>query len=144
MRLLLFGMPGSSEGAIDMCGVVHVSEIGTCFSVFYLNGLRSCILPVGLQSYRPSIFPFRLPDVRATEIDKVVMSDCFRPGDIVRAMVLSLGDSRSYYLTTAKNELGVVYAKAAVSGMPLVPISWEEMQDPETHAVERRKIAKTV
>ena len=40
--------------------------------------------------------------MRATEIDKVVVYDCFRPGDVVRAEVLSLGDARSYYLTTAK------------------------------------------
>jgi exosome complex component CSL4 len=53
--------------------------------------------------------------VRATEIDKVVMVDCFRPGDVVRAEVLSLGDARSFYLTTAQNDLGVVYAKS-VSG----------------------------
>ena len=30
--------------------------------------------------------------------------------------VLSLGDQRSYYLGTAKNELGVVYAKHPISG----------------------------
>ncbi len=67
------------------------------------------------------------------------MHECFRPGDIVRAEVLSLGDARcaalavtfpryvgtlkgpcfvhrSYFLTTAKNELGVVYAKSAAAG----------------------------
>ncbi|GAX77478.1 hypothetical protein CEUSTIGMA_g4922.t1 [Chlamydomonas eustigma] len=84
----------------------------------------------------------RLADVRATEIDKVVMQDCFRPGDIVRAEVLSLGDARSYYLSTAKNELGVVYAKSANAGVPMVAISWEEMQCPETQTNEKRKIAK--
>jgi exosome complex component CSL4 len=63
------------------------------------------------------LFPHlcRLQDVRATEIDKVVMVECFRPGDVVRAEVLSLGDARSFYLTTAQNDLGVVYAKS-VSG----------------------------
>lgn len=40
------------------------------------------------------------------------MYDCFRPGDVVRAKVLSLGDARSYYLTTAANSLGVVHAKS--------------------------------
>eukprot|EP00967_Tisochrysis_lutea_P014217 scaffold15976_cov17-Tisochrysis_lutea.AAC.4 len=30
------------------------------------------------------------------------MYDCFRPGDVVRAEVVSLGDARSYYLSTAK------------------------------------------
>lgn len=42
---------------------------------------------------------------------QVELGLCFRPGDLVRAEVLSLGDSHSYYLTTAKNELGVTEAK---------------------------------
>jgi hypothetical protein len=42
----------------------------------------------------------------------VKLYDCFRPGDIVRAKVTSLGDARTYYLSTAENELGVVYAKS--------------------------------
>jgi exosome complex component CSL4 len=49
------------------------------------------------------------------------MFNCFRPGDIVRAEVISLGDSRSYYLSTAKNELGVVYAKSLAGGPALPP-----------------------
>lgn len=83
----------------------------------------------------------RIQDVRATEIDKVVMSHMFRPGDIVRCEVLSLGDARSYYLTTAKNELGVVYAKS-LAGFPMVPASWTEMRCPETLTLEKRKVAK--
>jgi hypothetical protein len=47
---------------------------------------------------------------------QVVMYDCFRPGDVVRAKVLSLGDARSYYLTTADNALGVVHAKSLAGG----------------------------
>lgn len=85
----------------------------------------------------------RQQDVRATEIDKVVMYDCFRPGDVVKAQVLSLGDARSFYLTTAKNELGVVYAKS-LAGAAMTPISWQEMQCPDTMVVEKRKVAKVV
>jgi hypothetical protein len=48
--------------------------------------------------------------VRATEIDKIEIYKCFRPGDIIKAEVISLGDSRSYILSTAKNEYGVMYA----------------------------------
>jgi exosome complex RNA-binding protein Csl4 len=47
---------------------------------------------------------------------QVVMYDCFRPGDIVRAKVLSLGDARSYHLSTADNSLGVVRAKSLAGG----------------------------
>ncbi|EFJ44695.1 hypothetical protein VOLCADRAFT_76178 [Volvox carteri f. nagariensis] len=84
----------------------------------------------------------RQQDVRATEIDRVVMYDCFRPGDIVRAEVVSLGDARSYYLSTAKNELGVVYARSAAAGVPLVPTGWVTMMCPETRTVEKRKVAR--
>ncbi|XP_024008812.1 exosome complex component CSL4 isoform X2 [Eutrema salsugineum] len=80
-------------------------------------------------------------DVRATEVDKVDMLLSFRPGDIVRAMVLSLGDARAYYLSTAKNELGVVSAESA-AGETMVPISWTEMQCPLSGQTEQRKVAK--
>ena len=50
--------------------------------------------------------------MRAAEIDKVQIASCFRPGDIVKAEVVSLGTSRDYYLSTAQNHLGVVYAKS--------------------------------
>ncbi|KAL4427920.1 hypothetical protein ABPG75_002009 [Micractinium tetrahymenae] len=83
----------------------------------------------------------RVQDVRATEIDKVQIQASFRPGDVVRAEVLSLGDARSYHLTTAKNHLGVVHARS-VAGVPMVPVSWQEMQCPQTKAVENRKVAK--
>ena len=79
--------------------------------------------------------------VRAFEIDKVVMYKSFRIGDIVRARVLSRGDKRSYYLATDRNDLGVVLA-TSTSGTVMVPVSWELMQDPETNAVEYRKVAK--
>lgn len=115
----------------------------------------------------------RQQDVRATEKDKVRLADSFRPGDIVRATVvsrlgegcsqkgftdmqackISLGDARSYYLSTASNHLGVVYAlpcpdptelqvPAASDLQPLEPISWQEMRNPMTGAIEKRKVAK--
>jgi len=84
----------------------------------------------------------RRQDVRATEVDSVAIADSFRPGDLVRAEVLSLGDSRSYFLGTARNELGVVYARHSTSGQAMVAHSWQEMRCPETQAVEKRKVAK--
>ncbi|KAI5396705.1 hypothetical protein KIW84_062795 [Lathyrus oleraceus] len=64
----------------------------------------------------------RHKDVMATEIDKVYMHLSFRSGDIVEALVLSLGDARTYFLTTAKNELGVVSAEST-AGATMVPIT---------------------
>ncbi|EJT51278.1 S1 CSL4 protein [Trichosporon asahii var. asahii CBS 8904] len=66
----------------------------------------------------------------------IKMGECFRLGDIVKAKVLSLGDARSYYLSTAANELGLT------RGAPLLPISYQEMENPQTGETERRKVAK--
>ncbi|KAJ1729365.1 hypothetical protein LPJ72_005014 [Coemansia sp. Benny D160-2] len=85
----------------------------------------------------------RVQDIRATEKDLVQMIASFRPGDIIRAEVISLGDQRSYYLATTRNEHGVVFAQSE-AGNSMVPVSWEEMLDPRTQAVEKRKCAKPV
>lgn len=83
----------------------------------------------------------RQQDVRQTETDKVEIYKCFVPGDLVRADVISLGDRNSYYLSTAKNELGVTYARSK-AGVPMVAINWQEMQCPTTKMKEFRKVAK--
>nr|AFA52596.1 hypothetical protein [Vaucheria litorea] len=83
----------------------------------------------------------RKEDVRSTEVDKVDMWKCFRPGDIVRTKVISLGNSRDYFLSTSGEDLGVSWARSE-AGEVLVPISWEQMQCPKTKAVEFRKCAK--
>ena len=85
----------------------------------------------------------RQQDIRATEVDKVKVNESFRVGDVVRAVVISLGDERSYYLSTAKNELGVVMAVSEWDNQ-MHPISWREFQDPVTGAKEARKVAKPV
>lgn len=48
-----------------------------------------------------------------------------------------------YQLSTAENELGVVSAYSE-AGIPLIPISWTEMQCPKTYAKEPRKVAKVL
>ncbi|KAL8998304.1 MAG: hypothetical protein Q9169_002618 [Polycauliona sp. 2 TL-2023] len=83
----------------------------------------------------------RREDVRATEKEKVVVGEGFRVGDLVRAVVISLGDQSNYYLTTAKNELGVIMAKSQY-GNTMHPISWKEFKDPVTEETETRKVAK--
>lgn len=83
----------------------------------------------------------RVQDVRATEKDKVKIHESFKPGDIVKAQVISLGDQANYYLSTASNELGVIMATSE-AGNDMVPISWKEYRDPETGATELRKVAK--
>ncbi|XP_075246777.1 exosome complex component CSL4-like [Convolutriloba macropyga] len=92
----------------------------------------------------------RKEDIRATNKDRVEVFKCYRPGDIVLAKVLSLGDSYSYALTTAENELGVVYAvgdkvltsSTEFSRDPMLPLSYCEMICPETFDREPRKVAR--
>ncbi|EFC46228.1 predicted protein [Naegleria gruberi] len=85
----------------------------------------------------------RVQDIRATEIDKVVLYECLRPGDIILAEVISLGDSRSYYISTARNELGVIYATSSF-GYPMIPLDWTTMVCTKTNARELRKVAKVL
>lgn len=83
----------------------------------------------------------RLQDIRKHDVDKLQIPSCFRPGDVVKARILSLGDSRSYFLSTAEAELGVVVAYGD-DGTKLIPLNWEQMVDPNTGRKELRKVAK--
>ncbi|EER38789.1 exosome subunit Csl4 [Histoplasma capsulatum H143] len=83
----------------------------------------------------------RKEDVRAVEKDRVVMDEMFRVGDIVRAVVISLGDQSFYYCSTARNDLGVVMGRSE-EGNVLVPVSWREMVDGKSGKREGRKVAR--
>ncbi|KAA8910518.1 hypothetical protein FN846DRAFT_938886 [Sphaerosporella brunnea] len=85
----------------------------------------------------------RTQDVRATEKDKVKIFESFRPGDIVRALVISLGDQSNYYLSTAQNSLGVVMAYSEVGDL-MHPLNWRQMASTRTGDVEERKVAKPI
>lgn len=84
----------------------------------------------------------RREDIRATEKDKVKVEESFRVGDLVRGEVISLGDQSNYYLSTARNELGVVVARGERDGSTMVPVSWREVVDLRTGRREARKVAK--
>ena len=55
--------------------------------------------------------------------------------------VISLGDSRSYYLTIAKDSLGVVFGRC-VDGHVLRPLSLSSMECPVTKTKVERKVAQ--
>ncbi|OWT40103.1 exosome complex component CSL4 [Cryptococcus neoformans Bt1] len=145
-------------GTVDVdsivIGVVSVPPDCNCKILFKANSQISRLTPqqahVTLTTLADRPLPessedftglIRIADIRLTERDKVKMGECFRLGDIVKAKVLSLGDARSYYLSTAANELGVVYAKSE-AGNPLLPVSYQEMEDEVTRKKEKRKVAK--
>ncbi|XP_048136513.1 exosome complex component csl4 isoform X1 [Rhodamnia argentea] len=104
-----------AHGAVPEPGSVVIARVTKVLS----RMASADILCVGPKSVREKFTGIiRQQDVRATEIDKVDMHSSFLPGDIVRAIVLSLGDARAYYLSTAKNELGVVSAEST-AGMAM-------------------------
>ena len=70
------------------------------------------------------------------------MHNCFLPGDIIKAKILSMGDSRKIYLTTAENDLGVVFERSSSTKNLMMPLSWTEMISPDNMQKELRKVAK--
>ncbi|XP_058000422.1 uncharacterized protein LOC110668126 isoform X2 [Hevea brasiliensis] len=127
-----------AQGAVPEPGYVVIARVTKVMAKMASADIM-CVGPKSVREKFTGII--RQQDVRATEIDKVDMHLSFRPGDIVRALVLSLGDARAYHLSTAKNELGVVSAEST-AGATMVPISWTEMQCSLTGQIERRKVAK--
>ncbi|KAJ7978185.1 exosome complex component CSL4 [Quillaja saponaria] len=127
-----------AHGAVPVPGSVVIARVTKVMARMASADIM-CVGPKNVQEKFTGTI--RQQDVRATEIDKVDMHLSFRPGDIVRALVLSLGDARAYYLSTAKNELGVVSAEST-AGATMVPVSWTEMQCPLTGQIEQRKVAK--
>lgn len=81
----------------------------------------------------------RISDIRSSDIDAVEVHKCFRPRDLVRARVLSLGDQRAYYLTTAEPELGVVSCRSSTTGLVMVPLDEKTVICRETSEREDRK-----
>ena len=93
-----------------------------------------------LQEHHGGII--RKEDVRVGVTEEVQVYESFRPGDIIMAKIISLGDSRRYFLSTAENDLGVIRASSSKSGVAMNPISWREIECPSTKIREPRKCAK--
>ena len=122
-----------SVGSIVMTRVVNITE----------RQAKVSIIGVGTRPLQePLSGVIRREDVRAVEKDSVDVFSSFRPGDIVRARVVSLGESHSHYgLSTDRNELGVIMATSE-GGYPMGPVSWTDMQCSKTGIREKRKVAK--
>lgn len=80
------------------------------------------------------------------EKDIPSIQSAFRPGDIIKARIIGVGDPSAGFLlsTGLSTDLGVVYGKSAAAGAPLVAYSWKEMICSKTGAKEPRKCAKPV
>ncbi|KAH9947970.1 hypothetical protein B0H21DRAFT_736337 [Amylocystis lapponica] len=123
-----------APNSVVLGAVTRLSPLQAVLSITVVDGVP---LPAG-EEFTGVI---RVQDVRATEKDKVKIADCFRGGDVVKGLVISLGDARSYYVTTARNDLGVIFATSE-AGATMEPVSWQEMRCPKTGKIEKRKCAK--
>ncbi len=81
--------------------------------------------------------PLHIGDVSARYVDS--MYEACRPGDIVRARVIS-EKNRTFHLTTNEKDLGVVYAFCSRCGHSLMQRRFI-MRCPECGNTERRKTA---
>jgi exosome complex component CSL4 len=122
-------------GQVVLCRVVRIATQQAQVDILAREGVVGMLK----NSHEGAI---RREDVRTGANEMVQMQASFLPGDMVLCRVLSLGDSRRYYLTTAEPALGVIHAVSASSGQPMVPNSWKEMECPETGAKELRKCAR--
>ncbi len=113
--------------------VVRLTEMQITVEILFVNGNELRV---------PNLGVVRTEDVTSLVVDAMVMSKCFRLGDIIEARVISLGDSRQFYLSTAADELGVIKAVCENSGSLMYPVSWKEMMCPTTGERENRKCAK--
>uniref|UniRef100_A0A914X5B7 Exosome complex component CSL4 n=1 Tax=Plectus sambesii TaxID=2011161 RepID=A0A914X5B7_9BILA len=120
-------------GAIVTAKVLNIgSRFAKCSIVCVGNSILS----------HPFNAQLRREDIQATERDKVEVQKCVRPADVILARVIGLGDNQtSFYLSTAEEELGVVFGTSD-AGFKLIPISWTHMQCSLTGDKEQRKVAK--
>lgn len=131
-RTLLFATAFDSK-AIATCTCCNDTAAVVGVNTNYLRYNRGLIRPEPeneknqVKTWKATavinVFPNK-QDIRATEVDKAEVAKSLRPGDIIRARVISLGDSTQYFLSTAENELGVRWAKSA-AGAIMIPISWQ-------------------
>eukprot|EP00992_Anisonema_acinus_P005729 TRINITY_DN1877_c0_g1_i1.p1 TRINITY_DN1877_c0_g1~~TRINITY_DN1877_c0_g1_i1.p1 ORF type:complete len:185 (+),score=28.80 TRINITY_DN1877_c0_g1_i1:49-603(+) len=145
----LLGIAMAEEDEIHVVQTKDAASVPTIGSI--VTGKVTKISPREVQvsimcvDKTPLPNPFRgllrLDDIRSHDKLSIEIAKCFRPTDIVVAEVLSLGDARSYYLTTAKEHLGVIYA-TSIAGHPLQPLNWQEMSCAVTGMREFRKVAK--
>lgn len=94
--------------ASDM--VLKLDDVVTCRVTRITN--RKAIVEILLRGdivlHEPVAGVIQKEDVRLTDTDNVDMEKSFQPEQIVRATVRSYGDSHSYFLSTAKPDMGVL------------------------------------
>jgi exosome complex component CSL4 len=126
-----------AEGQVVLCEVARIATQQAFVQILAVEGKKGT-----LEEWQRPEGSIRKEDIRTGASEQVLVQESFLPGDLVLARILSLGDTRRFILGTAEPQLGVLRAVSASSGRPMIPISWKEMECPETGAKEPRKCAK--
>jgi exosome complex component CSL4 len=136
-RSLDGGAASSASAAVPHVGATVVARV-----LRISSAAVSCevLLCEGRALAAPFQAVLRREHVRESEVDKVVVDACFRPGDLVQALVASLGDARSLFLSTVRPEHGVVWARSE-AGNVMRRAGEAEFEDPVTGLREQRKVA---
>ncbi|CAO2655286.1 Nn.00g103500.m01.CDS01 [Neocucurbitaria sp. VM-36] len=129
------GGGGTILPEVDSIVLARITRLGPRFATCEILVVNDTVCREAFQGQ------IRREDIRATEKDKIKIEESFRVGDLVRGVVISLGDSGNYYVATERNELGVVMARSE-EGRLMYPVSWKEFRDPVTGKGEARKAAK--
>jgi exosome complex component CSL4 len=132
--------PSSGGGApllpsVSSVVLARITRLGTRFATCEILVIGDTVCREAFQGQ------IRREDIRATEKDKIKIEESFRVGDLVRGVVISLGDQSNYYVATDANEYGVVMARSE-EGRVMYPVSWKEFRDPVSGRGESRKAAK--
>ncbi len=125
-----------NEGAVvPKVGVTVIGQIGNAQS----DNVLVRIMGVGTKKNLSGIFSgiLHISDVSDRYIDS--MNDVCKPGDIIRAKVIS-GKNQIYHLTTSDKNLGVIYGFCSLCSTLLEQRQYE-MHCPKCGNVERRKTA---
>ncbi|GMF03080.1 unnamed protein product [Ambrosiozyma monospora] len=141
VEILIIESQSSSSNSSANAGTSAATSVGD--NITHARKLLTNLIPAETgETFRGII---RSQDVRSTNRDSVQTWNCFQPGDIIRAEVISLEDGVNYYLSTAKNELGVILARSANTsqgGELMCAVDWEHMVGLTTGVIESRKCAK--
>ncbi len=124
------------EGAtVPKVGVTVVGQIGNAQS----DNVLVRILQVGGKKKMSGVFGgiLHISDVSDRYIDS--MNEVCKPGDIIRAKVIS-EKNQVFHLTTSENNLGVMYAFCSKCGSPLEQRR-QDMHCTKCGNIERRKTA---
>ncbi len=70
------------------------------------------------------------------------MFDCFKPGDVILAKIISTDLTNLILLSTVDVDHGVVFGRSLLSENLMMPISFDKMLCMDSGIYERRKVAK--